>query len=83
VPRWNPGAARLILPSVAHAGGISETKKIATMAEAYDIGVAPHCPLGPVAFAASLQIGFSTPNFVVCEMSWKVSSCPALSPISR
>lgn len=44
------------------------------MAEAYDIGVAPHCPLGPLAFAASLQIGFSTPNFVVCEMSWKVSS---------
>jgi galactonate dehydratase len=43
------------------------------MAETYDIGVAPHCPLGPIAFAASLQIAFSTPNFVICEMSWKVS----------
>lgn len=39
----------------------------------YDIGVAPHCPLGPIAFAASLQIGFSTSNFLICEMSWKVS----------
>jgi galactonate dehydratase len=43
------------------------------MAETYDIGVAPHCPLGPIAFAASLQIAFSTPNFLICEMSWKVS----------
>lgn len=42
------------------------------MAETYDIGVAPHCPLGPIAFAASLQIAISTPNFVICEMSWKV-----------
>lgn len=42
------------------------------MAETYDVGVAPHCPLGPIAFAASLQIGFSTPNFVICEMSWKM-----------
>jgi len=47
-------------------------KKIATMAETYDIGVAPHCPLGPIAFAACLQIGFSTPNFVIQEMSWKM-----------
>lgn len=40
----------------------------------YDIGVAPHCPLGPIAFAASLQIGFSTSNFLICEMSWRVST---------
>lgn len=39
------------------------------MAEAYDVGIAPHCPLGPIAFAASLQIALSTPNFVICEMS--------------
>ncbi|RSH91347.1 hypothetical protein EHS25_009646 [Saitozyma podzolica] len=71
-PYFELGCIDIIQPDIAHAGGISETKKIATMAEAYDIGVAPHCPLGPVAFAASLQIGFSTPNFVVCEMSWKM-----------
>lgn len=45
---------------------------ILTHHRAYDIGVAPHCPLGPLAFAASLHVGFSTPNFVVCEMSWKM-----------
>lgn len=39
---------------------------------AYDVGLAPHCPLGPLAFAASLHVGFSTPNFVICEMSLKM-----------
>lgn len=71
-PYLEAGCIDIIQPDIAHSGGISETKKIATMAEAYDVGVAPHCPLGPLAFAASLQIGFSTPNFVVCEMSWKM-----------
>ncbi|KAK4687463.1 galactonate dehydratase, partial [Tremellales sp. Uapishka_1] len=71
-PYFELGCIDIIQPDIAHSGGISETKKIATMAEAYDIGVAPHCPLGPLAFAASLQIGFCTPNFVVCEMSWKM-----------
>jgi L-alanine-DL-glutamate epimerase-like enolase superfamily enzyme len=51
------------------------------MAETYDIGVAPHCPLGPIAFAASLQIAFSTPNFVICEMSWKVRTESTALPV--
>lgn len=59
----------ILQPDIAHAGGISETRRIANMAEAYDVGIAPHCPLGPIAFAASLQIALSTPNFVICEMS--------------
>ncbi|KIY65374.1 putative mandelate racemase/muconate lactonizing enzyme [Cylindrobasidium torrendii FP15055 ss-10] len=71
-PYFEAGCIDIIQPDLAHAGGISETRKIAIAAEAYDIGVAPHCPLGPIAFAASLQIGFSTPNFVICEMSWKM-----------
>ncbi|TXT15673.1 hypothetical protein VHUM_00176 [Vanrija humicola] len=71
-PYFEAGCIDIIQPDIAHAGGISETKKIAIMAEAYDIGVAPHCPLGPLAFAASLHVGFSTPNFVICEMSWKM-----------
>jgi L-alanine-DL-glutamate epimerase-like enolase superfamily enzyme len=53
------------------------------MAETYDIGVAPHCPLGPIAFAASLQIAFSTPNFVICEMSWKVSRRGLVQRVQR
>ncbi|KAF7308259.1 Enolase C-terminal domain-like protein [Mycena chlorophos] len=71
-PYFENGCIDIVQPDVAHAGGISETKRIANMAETYDIGVAPHCPLGPIALAACLQLGFSTPNFVICEMSWKI-----------
>ncbi|KAI1820449.1 galactonate dehydratase [Xylaria intraflava] len=59
----------ILQPDIAHAGGISETKRIAAMAEAYDVAIAPHCPLGPVAFAACLQIAISSPNFAILEMS--------------
>lgn len=59
----------ILQPDIAHAGGISETKRIATMAEAYDVAIAPHCPLGPVAFAASVQVALSAPNFTILEMS--------------
>jgi galactonate dehydratase len=59
----------ILQPDIAHAGGISETKRIATMAEAYDVAIAPHCPLGPVAFAACMHIALSSPNFAILEMS--------------
>ncbi|KAJ7461157.1 enolase C-terminal domain-like protein [Mycena latifolia] len=71
-PYFEAGCIDIVQPDLAHAGGISEARRIAAMAETYDIGVAPHCPLGPVAFAACLQLGFATPNFVICEMSWKM-----------
>ncbi|KAF2164618.1 hypothetical protein M409DRAFT_67752 [Zasmidium cellare ATCC 36951] len=63
------GLIDVLQPDIAHAGGISETKRLANMAEAYDVAIAPHCPLGPIAFAASLHVGLSTPNFVILEMS--------------
>ncbi|MEO3890708.1 galactonate dehydratase [Nonomuraea sp. B5E05] len=56
-------------PDVSHAGGISETRRIAALAEVYGAAVAPHCPLGPIALAASLQIGFATPNLLIQEQS--------------
>ncbi|KAK9327380.1 enolase C-terminal domain-like protein [Lipomyces starkeyi] len=71
-PYLESGCIDVIQPDISHSGGISETKRIATLAETYDVGVAPHCPLGPIAFAASLQIAISSPNFVICEMSWKM-----------
>lgn len=52
----------LAQPDVSHAGGITEVFRIATLAETYDVHLAPHCPLGPVALAASLQIDFAIPN---------------------
>lgn len=59
----------IVQPDLSHAGGISEVRRIAALAEAHDALVAPHCPLGPIALAACLQIGFSTPNHVIQEQS--------------
>ncbi|MET7802636.1 galactonate dehydratase [Streptomyces decoyicus] len=56
-------------PDLSHAGGISEVRRIAAMAEAHGVTLAPHCPLGPIAFAASLQIDFATPNALIQETS--------------
>ncbi|MEU7834917.1 galactonate dehydratase [Nonomuraea sp. NPDC049129] len=56
-------------PDLSHAGGITEVRKIATLAEVYDVQLAPHCPLGPIALAACLQIGFATQNYLIQEQS--------------
>jgi galactonate dehydratase len=63
------GAVDVVQPDPSHAGGISETRKIATMAEAYDVAVALHCPLGPIALAACLQLDGCTYNAFVQEQS--------------
>jgi galactonate dehydratase len=56
-------------PDVSHAGGISESRRIAAFAETFDVLLAPHCPLGPIALAACLQVAFATPNFLIQEQS--------------
>jgi len=56
-------------PDISHAGGISEVARIASMAEVWGVQVAPHCPLGPIALASSLQIAFSRHNFLIQEIS--------------
>ena len=61
------GAAAILQPDVSHAGGILETRKIASMAETYFAAIAPHCPLGPIALAACLQVDACTPNFLCQE----------------
>ena len=63
------GYVDIIQPDLSHAGGISECKKIASMAEAYDVAVAPHCPLGPIALAACVQLDACTPNVFIQEQS--------------
>ena len=68
-PFLEAGVLDIVQPDISHAGGISEVKKIATMAEAYDVALAPHCPIGPIALAACMQVALSTPNFVLQEMS--------------
>ena len=63
------GYVDIIQPDLSHAGGISECKKIAAMAEAYDVAVAPHCPLGPIALGACIQLDICTPNVFIQEQS--------------
>lgn len=63
------GYVDIVQPDLSHCGGILEARKIAAMAEAYDVAVAPHCPLGPIALAASLQLDACTPNAVIQEQS--------------
>ena len=68
-PFFEAGAVDIIQPDLSHAGGILEVRKIAAMAEAYDVALAPHCPLGPLALAACLQIAACTPNHAIQEIS--------------
>lgn len=59
----------VLQPDISHCGGISEIRRIAAMAETYDVAIAPHCPLGPIALAACMQVDLSIANFVIQEMS--------------
>ncbi|MDB5662034.1 MAG: Mandelate racemase/muconate lactonizing protein [Sphingomonas bacterium] len=68
-PFFEAGCVDIVQPDLAHAGGISECRRIAAMAETYDVAIAPHCPLGPIALAACMQIALTTSNFVIQEMS--------------
>lgn len=60
-------AVAVVQPDLSHCGGLWEARKIAAMAESRNIAVAPHCPLGPVALAACLQLAACTPNFLIQE----------------
>lgn len=63
------GYVDIIQPDLSHAGGITEVKKIASMAEAYDVALAPHCPLGPIALASCFQVDATCHNAVIQEQS--------------
>jgi galactonate dehydratase len=66
---FEAGAIDVAQPDLSHAGGLSECRRIAAMAETYDVALAPHCPLGPIALAACMQLALSAANFVIQEMS--------------
>ncbi|MDX3224930.1 galactonate dehydratase [Streptomyces sp. ME19-01-6] len=68
LPALRAGIA-VLQPDLSHAGGISEVRRLASLAETFDVLLAPHCPLGPISLAASLQVAFSTPNFLIQEQS--------------
>ena len=61
------GAASILQPDLCHAGGITEGRLIAGMAEAYYAVIAPHNPMGPISLASGLQLAANIPNFLVQE----------------
>lgn len=66
---FRQGAVDIIQPDVALCGGILEMRKIAAMAESFDMACAPHAPYGPVSLAATLQVDACTPNVFIQEQS--------------
>ena len=66
---FEAGGVDIIQPDLSHAGGLTEVKKIAAMAESYDIALAPHCPLGPIALSACLNVDATSYNAVIQEQS--------------
>jgi galactonate dehydratase len=60
-------AASVIQPDITHCGGLSEARRIGSLAEAFRVALAPHNPQGPVSTAASLELGFATPSYLICE----------------
>ncbi len=63
------GGIDIIQPDLSHAGGITEVRKIVAMAEAHDVALAPHCPLGPIALASCLNIDAVSYNAFIQEQS--------------
>ncbi|HVO72179.1 MAG TPA: mandelate racemase/muconate lactonizing enzyme family protein [Aggregatilineaceae bacterium] len=80
-------ACDVVQMDVAHCGGIGVSKKIAAMAAAQDIRIAPHCSVGPVSLAACLHVDVSTPNFMIQEnfaefdVPWRNSLVHGWNPI--
>jgi len=70
-------AVSVIQPDITHCGGLSEARKIGALADAYRVSMAPHNPQGPVSTAASIELGFATPSYIICEsvhsdVPWRV-----------
>jgi len=61
------GACSVLQPDITHCGGLTEARRIAALAEAYRVALAPHNPQGPVSTAASIELGLATPSYMICE----------------
>jgi len=66
-PMLKQRACSVLQPDITHCGGLSEARRIAAMAEAFRIAIAPHNPQGPVSTAAAIEFGFATPSYIICE----------------
>lgn len=82
LPAFQAGVA-VAQPDLSHAGGITEVRRIAAVGELWDVQLAPHCPLGPIALAASLQVDFCTPNVLIQEQSLDLQHPPEDDYVAR
>jgi galactonate dehydratase len=64
---FNAHALDVCQLDITHVGGLSEARRVATMARVYGIGIAPHNPQGPVSTVASIELGFAEPKCIICE----------------
>jgi len=73
-------ACSIMQTDITHCGGLSESRRIAALCDAYRVALAPHNPQGPVSTAASLELGFATPSYIICEsvhsdVPWRQDVC--------
>jgi len=68
LPLLEAGAIAVAQPDVCHAGGLTETRRIAALCDTFGVAMAPHNPLGPVATMVNIHLGFATPNFLIQEV---------------
>jgi galactonate dehydratase len=64
---FNARACEVCQVDITHCGGFTEARRVAALAEAHRLSLAPHNPQGPVSTAASLELGFAQPSYVICE----------------
>ena len=81
-------ACSVIQPDITHCGGLTEARRIAALAEAYRVAIAPHNPQGPVSTAASIEFGFATPSYIICEavtddVPWRQDVVQDAHPVER
>jgi galactonate dehydratase len=82
------GACSVVQPDITHCGGLTEARRIAALAEAHRVALAPHNPQGPVSTAASIELGLATPSYVICEavtsdVPWRAEVASESHPIER
>lgn len=80
------GAIAVAQPDVCHAGGLTETRRIATLCDTFGVSMAPHNPLGPIATMVNIHLGFATPNFLIQEVMradvpWRDEIVSGVTPI--
>ena len=86
LPLLQAGGIAVAQPDVCHAGGLTETRRIAALCDTFGVSMAPHNPLGPIATMVNIHLGFATPNFLIQEVMradvpWRDEVVSGVTPI--